>query len=77
MIPNALPSQPEPRDSSPAGEVAPPSDVPAPSLGIDTPEEADPSSVSITSSSVPISFTGGPAADVPIVHDTSDVPMEP
>ncbi|KAJ7134770.1 hypothetical protein C8R44DRAFT_771433 [Mycena epipterygia] len=70
MILNALPSQPELRDSSPAGEVAPPPDVPAPSSGIDTPEEAAPSSVAIT-------FTGGPAADIPIIHDTSDVPMEP
>ncbi|KAJ6525305.1 hypothetical protein DFH09DRAFT_1188845 [Mycena vulgaris] len=71
MIPTAPPEQPEVDDAT-AQEAArtppPPSESPPP-LGAEIIDEAGTSSVPITSSDG--------SADVPVVHETADVPMQP
>ncbi|KAJ7025393.1 hypothetical protein C8F04DRAFT_1128839 [Mycena alexandri] len=74
MIPNSAPAQSIPQEEAAvAQEVAvastppSPSDIPAPpSSGTNTPEESG--------TEVPVAFNDGPPADVPVVHDASNVP---
>ncbi|KAJ7677493.1 hypothetical protein B0H17DRAFT_1015807 [Mycena rosella] len=72
MIANAPPAQPN-IDDAPAQEAArtplPASDSPTPSLGLNTPDEAG--------TPVPVIYSGDLAANVPVLHETSDVPMQP